>query len=105
MDNNNTLTPSDIKKHMLENPILFAKLYANKYRIIDGIVIVLINDTVYITTLNADTVFNIAVDSEIHYASFGSGFTERFDVTVKDLFTMAATNTNIELLKKATNLN
>jgi hypothetical protein len=101
----NTLTPSDIKKHMLENPILFAKLCANKYRIIEGIVIALINNTVYITTLNANTVFNINIDSEIHYTSFEPGFTERFDITVKELFTMAATNTNVELLKKATNLN
>jgi hypothetical protein len=95
---NEKMSATDIKENMKKNPIMFAKLCADDYRIIEDVVIIRINDYVYITALNSDVVSSIYIESAIHYAEH-----ESFDITVKELFTITDwTPHKIELLKNAT---
>lgn len=93
---NKKMSETDIKENMKQNPIMFAKLFADEYKIIEDVIIIRIDNHVYITALNSDIIDSMHIDSIIHYVGH-----ESFDIAAKDLFTTNWTSHKIKLLKKA----
>ena len=84
----NTLTFSTIKTQMTTNPIMFAKLFADEYRIIEDVIIIRINTAVYATALNSNKISEHYMGNTLHYHAYENGMLkETYHIKIDDLLT------------------